>query len=1362
MLKHTLKYTALATAVASAMWSSQALANNKFTKTPSGYQINPHALTTSEKQQILDQKSKRTTYLVVLKQKAAADLMASGTYSQSQAQTVTASIRAAQQQFTAELQTLASQSKVLGSTEILSSTLILEAQEHELAAIKANPLVAQVLPIYPSEIYLNPTVEYLGVSAAKQDFGVDGTGIRAAVLDTGVDYTHEAFNPAAGTLEAYALEAEDPTIVSWPQGSVIGGYDYQRNDADPIENDPAYTSGTLSSHGTHVSHDLLSMAPAAELYVYTVCSDTGGCGPAPRVLALEAAMDPNGDGDISDRVDVINLSLGSEFGTTNLSQGADYLIQQAVKLGTSVVIAAGNDGDIPYTVGSPSTVPNALSVASLTHPNELRQKASQAEFAGNNAEVTLPFYGPQDAFTLSNVDAPLVYPKENQNGCTIAGNSNVWLGPLTEDVSPFEGMDFSGKAVLIDRGVCPFTEKVLNAQNAGADFVMVANNVATDGPSGMGGTDSAITIRSIGIDKATGDALKAQLEQNNAEYTLAVEIDVTETQGAVSGFSSRGPSMDGLLKPEIAAPGSDILAASPATGNKYARSSGTSMASPILAGNLALLRQARPELDALEVKATLMNTADLNIYNKALSVDPDSELAPISRIGSGLVNISKAIESPVAAWVDDFTYDTKQAALSFGLMPVVDVTTVTKTVKVKNFSDQERTYQLRVEQRYQNDIDSGAISFNHPATIKVPANSTIVFDVDLTIDPAKLPEFNLNTPFDNDQLAELADALTLAEYDGALVFDDPNTDSDHDLHVVYHIIPKAEAAIDIYENPEGEGYIVENLSGKSVNLVSEKVIAGSPKNESKYDIKAVTASVTESEQCESGLFITNSVQFYDHYNHNWAAGVQIVLDVDNDGVADYIMKDAKDISFVKEVAGRSRTFVDQAVFSLGTPSFYNQLIFEYGSDTMTLSACAEHIGLDQNSLGQTIAVEVSTGVPYLFGGVLAGAFSDAVAGTFTLSANPESVVVDEAGATVTSLAPGQKAMIPAITGPFALTDGSGKQVLSVIDKSSPLINSFNPYLLMTILVNPLPENSAPVKVAETGFLVDLKYPIAEYTLTGEYADAFSVDDMGNVMLEDSSLIDFDAGVESISLTLTAANAFGSSGSSTFNINIGNELDEAPQIASSQSFEIEEDAAIGSVVGVINAMIKDLGATAIVSYELTGSELFSINENGEILVASTLTNQEHEAVSVQLSVTDDAGLSSSPVDATINIKFAEAAHIPSITSNQTFSIDEDASFGSVVGQLAFTAPADIGVSFLATGSNQFTIDEAGTIKVAAGLDYEYAKEVSFYVEAMTAEGFKSEPTRVIVNVNDIEESEDSSGSFWLTLMMLPALLWRRRK
>ena len=70
-----------------------------------------------------------------------------------------------------------------------------------------------------------------------------------------------------------------------------------------------------TNHGTHVSHSVLGLAPEAELYVYSVCGAVG-CSGAAQLAALEAAMDPNGDGDISDRVDVINMSLGGDFGTT--------------------------------------------------------------------------------------------------------------------------------------------------------------------------------------------------------------------------------------------------------------------------------------------------------------------------------------------------------------------------------------------------------------------------------------------------------------------------------------------------------------------------------------------------------------------------------------------------------------------------------------------------------------------------------------------------------------------------------------------------------------------------------------------------------------------------------------------------------------------------------------------------------------------------------------------------------------------------------------------------------------------------------------------------------------------------------------
>ena len=105
-----------------------------------------------------------------------------------------------------------------------------------------------------------------------------------------------------------------------------------------------------------------------------------------------------------------------------------------------------------------------------------------------------------------------------------------------------------------------------------------------------------------------------------------------------------------------------------AIGTSTMKNSGTSFSGPIVAGAVALVRDARPYMNAEEVKAVLMNTADLNVYEEALALNEDAKLAPISRIGAGLVDVNKAIESPVAAWVHHSDFDTNQAALSFGLL----------------------------------------------------------------------------------------------------------------------------------------------------------------------------------------------------------------------------------------------------------------------------------------------------------------------------------------------------------------------------------------------------------------------------------------------------------------------------------------------------------------------------------------------------------------------------------------------------------------------------------------------------------------------------------------------------------------------
>ncbi len=275
------------------------------------------------------------------------------------------------------------------------------------------------------------TAEYIKAAPLVSNGTVTGATQKVAVLDTGIDYTHKIFG-GAGTVEAYEAAQADPTTVTWPQGQVIGGYDFMRNDADPIENDPENPTDedAPTSHGTSVSHSVTGIAPEVELYVYSVCG--GGCPSAAQASALEAAMDPNGDGDTADKVDVINMSLGGEFGDTYIGGGTQYLIQQAVEAGVNVVISAGNDGDNPFRIGGPSTTPNALSVGAMTHPANSIGLAS-GTVAGQETVIQASGFGLDTAFTMSNLDAELVYPDANQNGCEAFA----------------EGTDFTGKAVLI-------------------------------------------------------------------------------------------------------------------------------------------------------------------------------------------------------------------------------------------------------------------------------------------------------------------------------------------------------------------------------------------------------------------------------------------------------------------------------------------------------------------------------------------------------------------------------------------------------------------------------------------------------------------------------------------------------------------------------------------------------------------------------------------------------------------------------------------------------------------------------------------------------------------------------------------------
>ncbi|MEI8705034.1 S8 family serine peptidase [Pseudoalteromonas sp. B62] len=1086
MSKNIIKRTAIATAVSSAFIATFASATTLPTVTIAHHQAEQVKDTVSAQKE-------PSAYMIVLRATTSVDGFVNGTYQASNNREITANIEQLQDTMTLELNSLDFDAKVIGKTKILAPTLIVQASPEALAKIAKDSRVAKVLPMFDNELHVAATSDYIHAKPLIDEGIVSGKGQRVAVLDTGIDYTHKAFD-GAGTVEAYDAAQEDPTAVTWPQGIVKGGFDFIRNDADPIENDPVVVIPDVdepTNHGTSSSHSVSGIAPDVELYVYSVCG--GGCPSAAQVAALEAAMDPNGDGDISDRVDVMNMSLGGEFGDTYTGGGAQYLIQRAVDLGVNMVISAGNDGDNPFRVGGPSTTPNALSVGAMTHPTT-QVSIATGTVAGVEGNIQGSGFGLQADYAISGADIDLVYPDANQNGCD----------EFAADV------DFTGKAVLIDRGACAFTVKVLNAQKKGAEFVLIANNTDDGTPAPMGGSDAAVTIKNVGINFAAGAALKAQLAAGNTA-TFDIDVKVKTTSGAVATFSSRGPSMDGLLKPEITAPGTSIEVAAAGTQTENNPVSGTSFSGPITAGAVAMIREAHPERNAFEIKATIMNAADLNVTNEPLATNPDSKLAPISMIGSGLVDVTKAVNLPVAAWVNNTQFNTKQAALSFGLVSMTETESLTQTVTVKNFSSDAKTYALRTEARYQNDEDTAAISWDFPASVTIPAGQSMNFDVVLTVDPTKLPVWELENPFSADDIAARSAALTSVEFDGALVFDDASTDTDHDLHVVYHVMPKAATALSVSSQiiDNEMALIVENSGQTEITPFAETIIAmGTEKTreEAEFNIISTTFSAFADDSCDSGIFVTSSIQLRDPLTHVFQAGVRLEIDTDNDGVYDQIMQNYNDRGRETAFPGRSRTVIGETdgagndSLAWVTPMFHSA-----GENTVTFSACTNLFNVDASLIGKQMNFKASVGSPAYQTGVFSE--TDSVEGSTLFGTSPTVALTSlETGEVVSSLKPGEKAIVEA-SGPFALSQTSGLGVVKAMASADLELPAIEAPMLVggEFTVSEDAENGTVVgklTITESDFDLD----VSEYFVQSNTNIGLGVDEQGQVVVVNTELL----------------------------------------------------------------------------------------------------------------------------------------------------------------------------------------------------------------------------------------------------------------
>ncbi|MCU0494294.1 MAG: S8 family serine peptidase, partial [Chloroflexaceae bacterium] len=692
-----------------------------------------------------------------LRARATNERTAASSMSRDQQQAYVADLERDQDGLLAQMQSLGA--KEIGRLTHALNAVILSVDAAQLPTIAGMAGVTSVNPLVHYELADREVNDAIGATAAIES-GVTGRGVKVAVFDSGIDYTHKELS-GPGTLEAYARaycgnEAatapfspacgtayNNPAPADlFPSAKVYGGFDFVGevwpngpggfSDADRSE-DPNPLD--LEGHGTHVA-DIVAgregVAPNAQLLAVKVCSAvSGSCNGVALLKGVEFALDPNGDGSISDAVDVFNLSLSSSYG--QIDDDLSLAVANATQLGVVVVASAGNQGDRPYIHGSPAATPGVIGVAQTTVPS------ASALFIKTPAIPTGVQVIPQSwaAAPIAQA-APLTYIATNlgtQRGCTDA-----------QGTSPFTAGQLAGQIVLVDRGGCPISFKAANVARAGGVAMVLANNVAQgpfDPPPSFSfaGDDAAKTIPVYSITLAAGNLLKSNSLNQNAQVDPATAANVF---GSVVTTSSRGPNNSfNAIKPDISAPGASVSAIA-GSGTNREPFGGTSGAAPVVAGSAALLLEKFPEATPREVAARLMNTA-----SPAIQINPavaPGVLAPVARIGAGEVRPNAALNATTMAFAIDPIFNLPfassfPASLSFGYHAVSEPITLRQRLLIQNLSDRPRSYTISSGFRSRNGT---GVTLETPERVRIGPGGRRLVTVRLRIDPTDLPEWTMN------------------------------------------------------------------------------------------------------------------------------------------------------------------------------------------------------------------------------------------------------------------------------------------------------------------------------------------------------------------------------------------------------------------------------------------------------------------------------------------------------------------------------------------------------------------------------------------------------------------------------------------
>ena len=598
-------------------------------------------------------------------------------------------------------------------------------------AVRRLPHVVSVTETYQLEPELDESRSLLGLqtlweSLPSSPLGA-GDGMRLALIDSGVNAQHPFFNPSGFTAPAGYPKAQrvaggvrtDLPLATYANNKVIVAnvYPYPGNTT-------ATPWGPGSAHATHVAG---IMAGRDGTYDYTSGPATFSLqfsGMAPGAYVMSYRLDGDSaeflaaiEDVVADEADALNISLGhSRWLTTDPAHDPlRAALDGAVEAGVTVAASSGNagaNGDSSVT-GSWKTSPKLITVANSTH----------ARVFSNPVTVTGPGTPPASLLGRPGVPAgPPAAPVMSTITAEYVVAPNGVDGRAGEACTALTAGSMTGKIALVARGTCTFEVKKNNVQTAGAIALIVHNNGA-DPPSAMAFATAANP--SVMVTLGDGRALVAWAAANpGATVSIGAPLE-RSTAGwpdVIAGSSSRGPAPTMGIKPDIAAPGTNVLssvvndttgAVNPA--GLFDQFSGTSMSTPHVTALAALTKARHPGWTPAQVKSALMNTAQTS-----MSLDLEGTIPALAKHrGAGRVNAARLVNPQL-------TFD--PPSLSFGLVRSGESKSVTITATDMRDSGGAAGYSLNVRTL----VGHSSVSVAPTPTFTTDAGSSAAVTVQLT------------------------------------------------------------------------------------------------------------------------------------------------------------------------------------------------------------------------------------------------------------------------------------------------------------------------------------------------------------------------------------------------------------------------------------------------------------------------------------------------------------------------------------------------------------------------------------------------------------------------------------------------------